>query len=92
MSDDDDQFLIDGRPVPELKVVELRKELEQRSLPKSGNKKELVDRLLNYFREEQAERNRQQQQVQQQNAQLQQQAAAAEQAVGNLEKGNLNIH
>jgi hypothetical protein len=57
---DEEIFLIDGRPVPELKVVELRKELEQRNLPKSGNKKELVDRLLNYLREERAEQDRQQ--------------------------------
>jgi hypothetical protein len=65
MSDEQD-FIIDGRPVPELKVVELRKELEQRSLPKSGNKKELVERLLNYLREEQAEQNRQQEPEQEQ--------------------------
>lgn len=57
---DEEIFLIDGRPVPELKVVELRKELEQRNLPKSGNKKELVDRLLNYLREERADQDRQQ--------------------------------
>ena len=61
---DEEIFLIDGRPVPELKVVELRKELEQRNLPKSGNKKELVDRLLNYLREERAEQVKQQQKQQ----------------------------
>jgi hypothetical protein len=55
MSAEGEQFLVDGRPVSDLKVVELRKELEIRSLPKSGNKKELVDRLLNFLREEQEE-------------------------------------
>jgi len=60
MTTEGDHFLIDGRPVPELKVVELRKELEIRSLPKSGNKKELVDRLLNFLREEQEELTKQQ--------------------------------
>ncbi|KAL7074437.1 hypothetical protein ACQ4LE_006858 [Meloidogyne hapla] len=69
MSTEDDQFLIDGRPVPELKVVELRKELEIRSLPKSGNKKELVDRLLNFLREEQAELVKQQQAPQEEDIQ-----------------------
>jgi hypothetical protein len=84
MSDDQD-FIIDGRPVPELKVVELRKELEQRSLPKSGNKKELVERLLNYLREEQAEQNRQEEPEQQEDEvltaphQQEQEAPAAQQ-------------
>ena len=41
--------MVDGRPLEELKVVELRKELEIRNLPKSGNKKELYDRLKNYL-------------------------------------------
>ena len=54
----DDEFIIDGRPIADLKVVELRKELEQRSLPKSGNKKELVERLLNYLRDERVEQQR----------------------------------
>ncbi|KAF7633910.1 SAP domain-containing protein [Meloidogyne graminicola] len=66
MSLEEDQFLIDGRPVHELKVVELRKELEIRSLPKSGNKKELVDRLLNFLRDEQEELIKQQQTNQEQ--------------------------
>lgn len=34
-----------GRPISSLKVAELRDELTKRSLTKSGNKKELIDRL-----------------------------------------------
>uniref|UniRef100_A0A915EGE2 SAP domain-containing protein n=1 Tax=Ditylenchus dipsaci TaxID=166011 RepID=A0A915EGE2_9BILA len=41
--------LENGKPISELKVVELRKELESRNLPKSGNKKELHERLRNYL-------------------------------------------
>lgn len=44
-----DDVLVSGKPISELKVVELRKELEIRNLPKSGNKKELSDRLKAYL-------------------------------------------
>lgn len=44
-----DDFLVSGKPISELKVVELRKELEVRNLPKSGNKKELSERLKTYM-------------------------------------------
>lgn len=60
MEEEGQQFLIDGKALEELKVVELRKELEQRSLPKSGNKKELIERLENFLKEEYAEQQRQQ--------------------------------
>lgn len=43
------EFIIAGKALSELKVVELRKELETRNLPKSGNKKELYERLRNYL-------------------------------------------
>ncbi|KAH7721512.1 hypothetical protein AAVH_10973 [Aphelenchoides avenae] len=46
MSDDP---LIDGRPISDFKVVELKKELEARDLPKSGNKKDLYERLKEYM-------------------------------------------
>ncbi|KAI1730753.1 RNSP1-SAP18 binding (RSB) motif domain-containing protein [Ditylenchus destructor] len=48
-ADGDGVHLDDGRLVTELKVVELRKELEMRNLPKSGNKKELTERLKKYL-------------------------------------------
>jgi len=38
---------MDVNNLQELRVVELKKELEIRGLPKSGSKKELVDRLKN---------------------------------------------
>uniref|UniRef100_A0AC35GDQ4 SAP domain-containing protein n=1 Tax=Panagrolaimus sp. PS1159 TaxID=55785 RepID=A0AC35GDQ4_9BILA len=41
--------LDDGRHVDSLKVVELRDELGKRGLSKSGNKKELADRLRTYL-------------------------------------------
>ena len=34
-----------GKPVSELRVVDLKKELDKRGLAKSGSKKELVQRL-----------------------------------------------
>uniref|UniRef100_A0A914N202 SAP domain-containing protein n=1 Tax=Meloidogyne incognita TaxID=6306 RepID=A0A914N202_MELIC len=77
MTTEGDHFLIDGRPVPELKVVELRKELEIRSLPKSGNKKELVDRLLNFLREEQEELTKQQETPQEEGNQEEKQSPTA---------------
>ena len=39
--------MMDVDDLNELRVVELKKELEIRGLPKSGSKKELVDRLRN---------------------------------------------
>lgn len=43
---EDDECLEDlGKPISSLKVAELRDELTRRSLVKTGNKKELVDRL-----------------------------------------------
>ena len=41
--------VIDGRPISDFKVVELKKELEARDLPKSGNKKDLYERLREYM-------------------------------------------
>jgi len=38
---------MDVNNLHELRVVELKKELEIRGLPKSGSKKDLVDRLRN---------------------------------------------
>lgn len=60
----EEEIFVGGRLVSDLKVVELRKELEVRSLPKSGNKKELIERLENFLREELAEQQRQKQQHQ----------------------------
>lgn len=42
---DADEPIIDGKPLSELRVTDLRKELESRGLTKSGNKNELVTRL-----------------------------------------------
>ena len=36
---------MDHRNLNDLRVVDLKKELELRGLPKSGSKKELIDRL-----------------------------------------------
>lgn len=41
----DTEVLIDGRPLSELKVVDLKKELDKRNLSKSGVKNVLQDRL-----------------------------------------------
>ncbi|KAI0212191.1 hypothetical protein LSAT2_002900, partial [Lamellibrachia satsuma] len=38
---------VGGRPIRELRVVDLKKELEARSLSKTGSKKDLVERLRN---------------------------------------------
>uniref|UniRef100_A0A914C1Q0 Heterogeneous nuclear ribonucleoprotein Q n=1 Tax=Acrobeloides nanus TaxID=290746 RepID=A0A914C1Q0_9BILA len=45
--------IIDGKPLSELKVVDLRNELEKLGLPKAGNKKELYDRLKEHLLKEQ---------------------------------------
>ncbi|KAL3072745.1 hypothetical protein niasHS_017719 [Heterodera schachtii] len=55
MTEESEEYCLGGRPLSDLKVVELRKELEIRSLPKSGNKKELVERLQNFLRDEKSE-------------------------------------
>jgi hypothetical protein len=44
--------IIDGKPLSELKVVDLRNELEKLGLPKAGNKKELYDRLKEHLLKE----------------------------------------
>lgn len=38
-------ILVDGKPLSSLRVVDLKDELEKRHLSKSGNKKQLMDRL-----------------------------------------------
>lgn len=45
----DTAILEDGRDVADLKVVELRDELSKRGLSKSGNKKDLADRLRKFL-------------------------------------------
>jgi hypothetical protein len=45
----DSATLEDGRAVVDLKVVELREELQKRGLSKSGNKKELAERLRGFL-------------------------------------------
>jgi len=39
--------MIDGKPLSSLRVVDLKEELEKRGLPKSGQKKDLAERLKN---------------------------------------------
>lgn len=39
------EYEVDGKSLSQLRVVDLKQELEKRGLPKSGSKKELVDRL-----------------------------------------------
>lgn len=41
----DDKEFIDLKNLHDLRVVDLKKELERRGLSKSGSKKDLVDRL-----------------------------------------------
>ncbi|XP_074646742.1 apoptotic chromatin condensation inducer in the nucleus-like [Tubulanus polymorphus] len=45
-----DALLIDGRPISELRVVDLKKELEKRGLNKSGTKKDLLERLTQFLK------------------------------------------
>jgi apoptotic chromatin condensation inducer in the nucleus len=45
----DSGILEDGRQVADLKVVELREELQKRGLSRTGNKKELADRLRGFI-------------------------------------------
>ncbi len=42
---DSDILEIKGRQLSDLRVVDLKKELEERSLSKTGSKKELIARL-----------------------------------------------
>ena len=42
---DDETVNVDGRPISSLRVVDLKKECEKRSLSKSGSKSQLVERL-----------------------------------------------
>ena len=39
------EFSVGGKPISSLRVVDLKVELEKRSLPKSGSKKDLLERL-----------------------------------------------
>lgn len=43
------EIFLDGKPISEFKVIELKKELELRSLSRSGNKKELYERLKEHL-------------------------------------------
>jgi predicted acetyltransferase len=45
MSQSEDDILINGKPLSALRVVDLKEELEKRGLSKSGNKKELTEKL-----------------------------------------------
>ena len=40
-----EEITINGKPLSSLRVVDLREELEKRGLAKSGNKKELIEKL-----------------------------------------------
>lgn len=42
---DKNDFMVDGKPLSSLRVVDLKQELEKRGLSKSGSKKDLADRL-----------------------------------------------
>ena len=42
---DPDDLNVDGKPISSLKVNDLKKQLEKRGLPKTGNKKDLAKRL-----------------------------------------------
>ena len=39
------EFSVGGKPISSLRVVDLKVELEKRSLPKSGSKRDLLERL-----------------------------------------------
>lgn len=42
---EDENFLVGGKPLHDLRVVDLKKECDRNKLPKSGTKKELIERL-----------------------------------------------
>ena len=45
MADDKEGYKINGKTLSDLRVVDLRKELDKRGLSKGGSKQELTDRL-----------------------------------------------
>lgn len=45
MADRGRELYVSGKPISSLRVVDLKLELEKRSLPKSGSKKDLLERL-----------------------------------------------
>ena len=45
MADRSRELCVGGKPISSLRVVDLKVELEKRSLPKSGSKKDLLERL-----------------------------------------------
>lgn len=47
MSEEDP--MVDGQPLSSLRVVDLREALDKHGLSKSGNKKELADRLRGVY-------------------------------------------
>lgn len=42
---DEEEFVVNGRSVSDLRVIDLKKELDKRGISKSGSKKELQERL-----------------------------------------------
>lgn len=42
---DDEEVTLDGKPISELRVIDLKKECEQRGLSKAGTKVQLTERL-----------------------------------------------
>lgn len=47
-------LMIDGRSISDMKVVDLKKELDLRGLDKKGNKKDLYERLRDYLLQQNA--------------------------------------
>lgn len=62
-----------GRPISSLKVAELRDELTKRALTKTGNKKELIDRLRTAIQRQSTNQPNTVEQINQQSTQQQQQ-------------------
>lgn len=62
-----------GRPISSLKVAELRDELTKRALTKTGNKKELIDRLRTAIQRQSTNQQGAVEQINQQSTQQQQQ-------------------
>lgn len=42
---EDENFLVGGKQLHELRVVDLKKECDRNKLPKNGTKRELIERL-----------------------------------------------